>query len=180
MTATAPTSVTNPPVNGASQTADPVTQLVEAAERYKFASHAMAAAANTAVEAEQLLQEADCAAQEAHNKAWEAHLTAGDTGPSGEMGFTAPPTQPSDIDLNGVAKEAEWAKLRYGMADAANKRTNLSAENAQAQLAAAQAELLSLACSLPTMGDEPANPPPPTCRDHRAPVSATKRHAKQL
>ena len=158
MTATAPTSVTNPPVNGASQTADPVTQLVEAAERYKFASHAMAVAANTAVEAEQLLQEADCAAQYAHNKAWEAHLTADDAGPSGEMGFTAPPTQPSDIDLNEVAKEAEWAKLRYGMADAANKRTNLSAGNAQAQLAEAQAELLSLACSLPTVGDEPSNP----------------------
>ena len=158
MTATAPMSVSDLSVNGAGQDADPVTQLVEAAERYKFASQVMAVAANTAVEAEQLLQEADCAAQEAHNKAWEAHLTAGDTGPSGEMGFTAPPAQPSDIDLNGVAKEAEWAKLRYGMADAANKRTSLSAENAQAQLAVAQAELLSLACSLPTVGDEPSNP----------------------
>ena len=151
-------SVSGLSVNGAGQDADPVIQLVEAAERYKFASQAMAVAANTAVEAEQLLREADCAAQDAHNKAWEAHLTAGDTGPSGEMGFTAPPSQPSGIDLNGVAKEAEWAKLRYGMADAANKQTSLSAENAQAQLAVAQAELLLLACSLPTIGDEPSNP----------------------
>ena len=65
MTATAPMSVSDLSVNGAGQDADPVTQLVEAAERYKFASQVMAVAANTAVEAEQLLQEADCAAQEA-------------------------------------------------------------------------------------------------------------------
>ena len=158
MTATASISVTDPSVNGAGQDADPVTQLVEAAERYKFASQEMAVAANAAVEAEQVFREADCAAQDAHNKAWEAHLAAGDTDPSGEMGFTAPPSQPSDTDLNGVAKEAEWAKLRYGMADAANKRTSLSAENAQAQLAVVEAVLLSLACSLPTVGYEPANP----------------------
>ena len=158
MTITAPLSVNDPSVNGVGQDADPVTQLVEAAERYKSASQAMAIAANTAVEAERLFREADCAAQDAHNKAWEAHLTAGDTGPSGEMGFTAPPSQPSDTDLNGVAKEAEWAKLRYGMADVANKRTILFAENAQAQLAVVEAVLLSLACSLPTVGDEPANP----------------------
>jgi hypothetical protein len=158
MTITAPLSVTDPSVNGVGQDADPVTQLVEAAERYKSASQEMAVAANAAVEAEQVFREADCAAQDAHNKAWEAHLAAGDTDPSGEMGFTAPPSQPSDTDLNGVAKEAEWAKLRYGMADAANKRTSLSAENAQAQLAVVEAVLLSLACSLPTVGYEPANP----------------------
>ena len=158
MTATAPMSVSDLSVNGVGQDADPVTQLVEAAERYKFASQEMAVAANAAVKAEQVFREADCAAQDAHNKAWEAHLTAGDTGPSGEMGFTAPPSQPSDTDLDGVAKEAEWAKLRYGMADVANKRSSLSAENAQAQLAVVEAVLLSLACSLPTVGDEPANP----------------------
>ena len=158
MTATAPMSVSDLSVNGAGQDADPVTQLVEAAERYKFASQEMAVAANAAVEAEQVFREADCAAQDAHNKAWEAHLTAGDTGPSGEMGFTAPPSQPSDTDLNGVAKEAEWAKLRYGMAEAASKRASFIAEQAQAQLAVVEAELLSLACSLPTVGDEPANP----------------------
>ena len=158
MTTTVPFSVSDPSANGAGQDADPVTQLVEAAERYKFVSQAMAVAANTASEAEQLLREADCAAHDACNKAWEAHLTAGDTGPSGEMGFTAPPSQPSDTDLNGVAKEAEWAKLRYGMAEAASKRTGLFAEQVQAQLAVVQAELLSSACSLPTVGDEPANP----------------------
>lgn len=69
-----------------------------------------------------------------------------------------PPRQPSDTDLNEVAQEAEWAKLRYGMADAASKRTSLFAEQVQAQLAVVQAELLSLICSLPTVGDEPANP----------------------
>jgi hypothetical protein len=40
----------------------------------------------------------------------------------------------------------------------ANKRTSLSAEQAQAQLVVVEAVLLSLACSLPTVGDEPANP----------------------
>ena len=65
--------------------------------------------------------------------------------------------QPSDTDLKEVAQEAEWAKLRYGMADAASKRTSLFAEQVQAQLAVVQAELLSLICSLPTVGDEPAN-----------------------
>ena len=158
MTTTVPFSVSDPSANGAGQDADPVTQLVEAAERYKFASQTMAAAANTAAEAERLFREADCAAHDACNKAWEAHLTVGDTGPSGEMGFTAPPSQPSDTDPNGVAQEAEWAKLRYGMAEAASKRASFFAEQAQAQLAVVEAELLSLACSLPTVGDEPANP----------------------
>ena len=129
MTATAPMSVSDLSVNGAGQDADPVTQLVEAAERYKFVSQAMAVAANTASEAEQLLREADCAAHDACNKAWEAHLTAGDTGPSGEMGFTAPPSQPSDTDPNGAAQEAEWAKLRYGMAEAASAMRTTQAKD---------------------------------------------------
>ena len=61
------------------------------------------------------------------------------TAEGGHSRKPVPPRQPSDTDLNEVAQEAEWAKLRYGMADAASKRTSLFAEQVQAQLAAVQA-----------------------------------------
>jgi hypothetical protein len=157
MTTTVPLLHSDHLSNGAGQDTDPITQLVETAERYKVTSKAMVMATNTATEAERALREADCLAQDVHNKAWEVHLTASENGPETEMGFTAPSREQSGTDLNGVAQEAEWAKLRVGVAEVANKRAILFAEQVQAQLDLLKAELLSLACSLPTVGDEPAD-----------------------